>query len=304
MRKFKKLLLTVLLALAVVASSVPIQSIVGANEVVQAANIKLSKSTLNLYVGKSATLKVSGTKSKVKWSSSNKRVATVTSKGKVTAKMVGKATISAKVGKKTLKCKVTVKEQFSASEATKKISVTLQDTGKGIVAILKNNNKVAVNLSAKLVYYKNGKMIDTASDSNYAFESGTECALFFYGPIDSDYNIAEYDDYKITLSVEKGTNLVCGRKGINIESNFGADNVSAEVTNNSGKDLYSIQVAVVFYDANGNAIGHEYHYAKCLTNGSVDYLSFDFPYDSNYDTIQPSSYKVYVNNAYTYTWMQ
>ena len=77
MRKFKKLLLTVLLALAVVASSVPIQSIVGTNEVVQAANIKLSKSTLNLYVGKSATLKVSGTKRKVKWSSSNKRVATV-----------------------------------------------------------------------------------------------------------------------------------------------------------------------------------------------------------------------------------
>ena len=123
MRKFKKLLLTVLLALAVVASSVPIQSIVGTNEVVQAANIKLSKSTLNLYVGKSATLKVSGTKSKVKWSSSNKRVATVTSKGKVTAKKVGSTTIKVKVGKKTLKCNVTVKESSSLKGKTVKEAI-------------------------------------------------------------------------------------------------------------------------------------------------------------------------------------
>ena len=264
----------------------------------------MSKSSLTLYVGKSSTLKVSGTKSKVKWSSSNKSVATVTSKGKVTAKQAGSATISAKVGKKTLKCKVTVKEKFSASEATKKISVTLQDTGRGVVAILKNNNKVTVSVDAKLVYYSNGKMIDTSSDSNYALESGRECALFFYAPTDSDYNKVSYDDYKITLSVEQGTNLICGSKGIDVESNLGSDNVTAEVSNNSGKDFEFIRVAVVFYDAIGEAIGYEYQYADCLKNGSVDYLSFDFPYDRNYDTVYPDSYKVYVNEAYTYTWMQ
>ena len=303
MRKFRKLLLATLLVLSVVASSIPVQSIIGTSEVVQAANIKLSKSSLNLYVGKSATLKVSGTKSKVKWSSSNKRVATVTSKGRVTAKQAGNATVTAKVGKKALKCKVTVKEQFSVSEATKKISVTLQDTGNGVVAILKNNNKVTVSLVAKLVYYSNGKMIDTASDSNYAFESGAECALFFHAPYDNDYNNVAYDDYKITLTVEKGTNLICGQDGIDVESDFGADNVMAEVSNNSGKNFEFIIISVVFYDDNDNAIGYEYSFAQCLTDGSVDYLTFDFPYDSNYDTIYPNSYKVYVNNAYTYTWM-
>ena len=86
---------------------------------------------------------------------------------KVTARQSGSTTISAKVGKKTLECEVTVKEQFSSSEATKKISVTLQDTGHGVVAILKNNNKMAVSLSAKMVYYVNDKMNGTASDDNY-----------------------------------------------------------------------------------------------------------------------------------------
>ena len=116
MRKFRKLLLATLLVLSVAASSIPVQSIIGTSEVVQAANIKLSKSSLNLYVGKSAKLKVRGTKSRVKWSSSNKSVATVTSKGKVTAKKAGSTTIKAKVGKKTLKCKVTVKEKENTNK--------------------------------------------------------------------------------------------------------------------------------------------------------------------------------------------
>lgn len=125
MRKLKKLLLSILFASIVVSASCPIQNIVGMQDVVQAASVKLNKSALSLNVGQSSTLKVSGTKSKVTWSSSNKSIATVSSKGKVTAKQAGSATIKAKVGKKTLKCKVTVKEQFSATEATKKISVTL-----------------------------------------------------------------------------------------------------------------------------------------------------------------------------------
>lgn len=213
------------------------------------------------------------------------------------------ATVIAKVGKKMLPCKVTVKEQFSATKATKNISVTLQNTGAGVVAILKNNNKVNVSLEAKLVYYSNGKMIDTSSASNYAFESGRECALFFYAPTDSDFNKVSYDDYKITLSVEEGKNLVCDVKNINTESNIGAGNVTAEVTNNSNKNFEFIQMAVVFYDAGGNVIGYDYTYADCLKAGSVDYVSFDFPYDSEYETIYPSSYKIYVNSAYTYSWM-
>lgn len=295
----KRFLRKAFVAIAVIVMAVSIMPITQAD-----AAVKLSATKKTVYVGESFTLKVSGTSKTVKWSSSKKSVASVTQKGKVTAKQAGTTTISAKVGSKSLKCKVTVNDRFSASQATKKIAVTLQDTGRGVVAILKNNNKVAVSLDAKLAYYSNGKMIDTASESNYAFESGSECALFFYAPHDSDYNDVEYDDYKITLSVKEGSYLICGSKGIDVKSDFGADNVSAEVTNNSGKDLYSIKVAVVFYDANKNAIGYEYNYAECLTDGSVDFLSFNFPHDSNYNTITPDSYKVYVNNAYSYTWMK
>ena len=266
------------------------------------AAVKLSATKKTIYVGESFTLNVSGTNKAIKWSSSNKSVASVTQKGKVSAKKSGKSIITAKVSGKSLKCTVFVKDKFSANAALKNISVDLRDTGEGVVAILKNENNTVVNIDAKMVYYLNGKMIDTASDSNYAFESGSECALFFHAPYDNDFNNVEYDNYKITLSVEKGTNLICGQKKIDVKSNFGSDNVSAEITNNSGKDFEYIKIAIVFYNSYGEAIGHEYNYADCLTDGSVDYLSFDFPYDNDYETIIPSSYKIYVNEAYAYNW--
>lgn len=304
MRNTKKLLVAIGLAFAVLVSSMPIQNADGKQIVAQAATIKLSRKTINLKVGETANLKVSGTKKKVKWSSGNKYVVSVTKKGKVLAVGEGTAYVKAKIGKKSLSCKVTVVSSFNASQAKKNISIEYQDTGCGVVVILKNNNKMTVNLDAKLVYYKNGKMLDSKSDSNCAFESGRECALYFSAPTDSDYNDVAYDDYKMSISVDEATNTVYDAKGIEIKSNIGADNVTVDAINKSGKDFSFVIVSCVMYDAFGNAIGYDYNYAECKNKGDTDYFSFDFPFDSNYDTIYPSSYKIYVNSAYTYTWLQ
>ena len=305
MVKIKKIVSIVTLSLAITASSVPLQNVVGTNEVVQAAGVKLSKSSLTLDVGKSATLKVNGTKRKVKWSSLNKNVATVTSKGKIIAKKSGIAIINAKVGKKVLQCKVTVNDVFNSNDAKNNISVDLTDTGSGVLAILKNNNKFHVSVEAKIVYYSNGVMIDTSSDENYAFESGRECSMYFLAPHDSSYNNVPYDDYKIFLSVEKPENLICGSEGIKVETNYGADNISATVENNSGKNLSYFQVAIVYFNSSGKVIGYDYvNNLKCSNDGDVDFITFSFPYNDDYETIYPDSYKVYVNNAYTYTWMK
>ena len=159
-----------------------------------------------------------------------------------------------------------------------------------------------VDVDAKLVYLSNGGMVDTSSDFTRALESGKECALFFSAPTNKDYDYVEYDDFKITLSVNKANYEKSCLNGIEIESNTGADNITAQVSNNSGMDFEFVKIAVVFYNSGGNAIGYEYGYADCLKDGSVDYLSFDYPYDSNYETIYPSNYKIYVNEAYASTW--
>lgn len=88
---------------------------------VQAASVKLNKSSLTLTVGQSKTLKLKGVKKgqKIKWTSSKKSVAKVSSKGKVTAKKKGKTVISAKVKGKKYKCKVTVKNSKVGTETPK-----------------------------------------------------------------------------------------------------------------------------------------------------------------------------------------
>ena len=112
MNKLKSLLISFVLALTCV-------SMVTSTDFVQAASIKLNKTSITMYTGKTYTLKVSGTSKKVTWSTSNKKVATVSSKGVVSAKSSGSATITAKVSNKNLKCKVTVKK----ATATKKASL-------------------------------------------------------------------------------------------------------------------------------------------------------------------------------------
>lgn len=73
-----------------------------------AATVKISSKSITLEVGKSKTLKISGTKSKVTWKSSKKSVASVAGNGKVTAKSAGTVTITGTVGGKKYTCKVTV----------------------------------------------------------------------------------------------------------------------------------------------------------------------------------------------------
>lgn len=226
------------LAFAVLTSAMPIQNADGKQIVAQAATIKLSRKTLNLKIGESATLKISGMRKTAKWTSGNKYVASVNKSGKVLAVGEGTTYVKAKIAKKTLSCKVTVTSSFNANKVKKNISIEYQDSGHGVVAILKNNNKVNVDLDAKLVYYKNGKMLDSKSDCNRAFESGKECVLYFDAPSDSDYNDVSYDNYKMSLSVDEATNAVCDVRNIMVQSDIGADNVTVEATNDSGKDFH------------------------------------------------------------------
>ncbi|HWT27233.1 MAG TPA: Ig-like domain-containing protein [Mobilitalea sp.] len=118
--------------------------------VAYAATIKLTKTSLTLDVGKTYTLKVSGTKSKVTWSSSNKAVATVSTTGKVTAKKEGTATVTALVSKKKYTCKVTVKKPvnplvtnapFAAQEGSiGKINVVFPKDWNSSVLVQQGNN--------------------------------------------------------------------------------------------------------------------------------------------------------------------
>ncbi|MCC8045139.1 MAG: Ig-like domain-containing protein [Clostridiales bacterium] len=125
-----------------------------------AAKVKLNKTTASVKIGKTVTLKVSGTSSKVTWKSSNKSIAKVSSGGVVTGVSLGTAKIKATVNGKTYSCKVTVKnasasakslkfttsggKYFIIGESEAKISFKLSATSANVVVYIKNSSNVTV----------------------------------------------------------------------------------------------------------------------------------------------------------------
>ena len=72
----------------------------------------ISKTSLKLEKGQTATLKLTGTTAK-SWKSSKSSVVSVTSKGKIKAKAAGMATITVRgSNKKTYQCRVTVPKPY------------------------------------------------------------------------------------------------------------------------------------------------------------------------------------------------
>ncbi len=289
-----KRILSLLLALTLLISLAPAQT--------ASAAVKLNKTKLTLNEGSSYSLKVTGIKGSITWSSDDKNVATVSSRGKVTAVSAGTATITAKVDSKSYACDVIVKEAFNVKKAIENIDAQLDDTGKGIVAVLENNYTFHMSVVATVVYYDaSGNMIGKSSNDNYYFEKNRKCAFFFYGPTDSDYNNIPYDTYDINYTVEPVTRMKSSIASIKTKANIGADNVMVEVANSGNQSPEYTKISVVFYK-DGNAIYSEYRYAEVKSPGSIDYLEFSFPHDDNYDTIRIDSYEVYVNESYSYTW--
>ena len=264
---------------------------------------KINKKKATLKVGQTLQLKVTGTKRKVKWTSSKKSVATVSSKGRVKAKKKGSATITAKIGKKKYTCKVTVKKAntssgFNGNTSTARNVVTYhaESTPYGAVAILENHYDYAVRVRVEFVYFLNGSMIGTDSDSIYAFAPHSKCAL-------QGWNADKtWDSFKVNLKIEKASSsLILNNSGIHYSANFGAGNVMVKVTNNGKRNSYTT-IAVVFYK-DGRIVGYDYQFAHVENPGSTAYLEFRFPHDRNYDTITPDKFEVYVNDSYTYNWM-
>lgn len=297
MKKSKKLLAIFTIMLLIVCMAVPVS-----------AAGKINKKKATLKVGQTLQLKVTGTKRKVKWTSSKKSVATVSSKGRVKAKKKGSATITAKIGKKKYTCKVTVKKASNgngcfggnpnANSSGKKnvVSYHAESTPYGAVAILENHYDHAVDLTVEFIYYLNGTMVGVDKDYNFAFAAHSKCALQGWN---SDKT---WDSFKINLNIKKASSsVITNNSGIHYSANFGNRNVVVKVDNNGRKNAFTT-IAIVFYK-NGRIVGYDDRNADVKNPGSTAYLEFDFPFDRNFEDIIPDKFEVYVNDSYTYSWM-
>jgi len=259
---------------------------------------KLSKTELTLIEGNTFTLKLKGNTQKIKWSSNDKTVATVSSKGVVKAISEGYTTIWADIGAESYYCRLTVEKP---PVDMKKIHAKYYDTDDGIVAVLSSDFPDCLRVQATVLYYDAAKnLIDTKSETLSTLGTGRTGAIKIGGPRSNSYDRLDYASYDVKLTADRAyhENKELGFNNISIQTTRTADKVIVKATN-TGKTKYSvIEIAILFFDADGNCIDYDYSYADCELAGSEGYINFNFPYDDDYNTIVPASFKIYVNDVH------
>ena len=137
-RKKTGVSICLLLLFAVLLAVVDIQP-------VQAA-VKLNRTAVNLCVGDSMKLKLTGTAKKPKWKSAAPKVVKVAANGTVKALNTGNTTVTATLNKKNYNCKVNVNRTFKVD----KTSISIKKN-KTVNAYLSVNGAVNASIADKKI---------------------------------------------------------------------------------------------------------------------------------------------------------
>ena len=262
MKRIKKLSVMLLCCLLLSVIAMP----------VSASAAKLNKKSISLNVGKTYTLKATGTKGKITWTSSKKSVATVSSKGVVKAKKKGTAVITAKYGKKKLTCKVTVKQpvkniKLNKTSATLKKGKSL--TLKATISPSSANNKA-------VTWSSSNKKVATVSSKGVVKAVGNGTATITVKAKDGSGKKATC---KITVGTQGSTSVKTDPSTYFKTVELNAANVSEYFTyeivdtydtwgNHNGARVYLKLKPSDWYLANSKDLAIEY-------NLSFDYIDSD-----------------------------
>lgn len=169
---------------------------VGGKKLTSKVKVIYVKKAVTLTPGKTSTLTVTGTTSKVTWDSSDETIATVSNAGKVTAKAPGIATITASVDGKELTSKISVIAITKAAgfDNSPYNSAVLELNGtSGYIRKLK-----VIGTTSKITWTSNNRSVATVSSIGTVTAKGT-------------------GDATITTTVD-GVKLTCKVKVLKISS--------------------------------------------------------------------------------------
>lgn len=164
-----------------------------------------------------------------------------------------------------------------------------------VVLVVKNTNSKTIDVDFEISYYDDKDVI-VGRDTEYitAFPANAESAIEFHEPE------KEYDHYKITYKTEKTEYSTSHFDDVEVEAKDNKEDEEFElvVKNSSKETIGDLTVAIVFY-RNGKVVGYSYDFDYDVPAGESILMTIDYPFDSDYHTIDFDDYKVYVVEAYS-----
>ena len=187
-------------------------------------------------------------------------------------------------------------QKYTAKELEKNIVSSGAVTAKGkLVVFATNNNSVPVDMSIEVEFYDaNGVIVGSDDDALQAVGAGAEVAVEMWSTPNA------FDNYKIYVDVEQ-TNNTSYHDKVEVTHNDNGKDIIVQVKNNSEDEISYVSVSVVYYQGE-TVVGIDDDLESGVKPGRAANFTLSYPTNKNYDKVRYDTYKVFVNEAYSYTW--
>lgn len=178
-----------------------------------------------------------------------------------------------------------------------KIAILNEDSDQRnrLLLTLKNKNKTTIDVVTEVEFYdEDDKFLGSDKAYLYGFGYNQEAVIRIYN------TPTGYAYYKVYFDVDESYYISYVKDMTLTSNNNKADNkIVVQAKNNSDVEIKTVEVVVIFYK-NNEVVGYETDYETSISPGRSANLSYYYPYDSSYDTIDFDDYKLYINEAYIY----
>lgn len=159
----------------------------------------------------------------------------------------------------------------------------------------KNKNDGTNEIDFTVEFYnEKDEFIGKGTADLTAVSKNTEFAIDLYDAPKS------YDHYKVFIDLEKTDNKSYTDK-LTATATINDGKVVGQVKNTTDETIDYMSISVVYYKDN-KVIGYDDTFIGETKPGRSANFDFYKPYDENYDDLEYDTYKIYINDAYSYSW--
>ena len=187
-------------------------------------------------------------------------------------------------------------ESITKSNPTDNITTSgaVAENGR-LIVFAKNKNNYAISLDIEVEFYdESGSIIGSGKDSLNGVGAKSDVAVEIYETPES------FATYKIYADAVK-ENYKTFKDELEVVDNNNGENIVVQVKNNSSDSIDWISVSVVYYKGD-TPVGISDSLESDTKPGRSANFNIYYAYTKDYDEVSFDSYKVFVNEAYSYNY--
>ena len=163
-----------------------------------------------------------------------------------------------------------------------------------LVLFAENKNDIAVNLFVTVEFYEKDELKVTDKESLYGVGAKNKIAVSIYDTPDT------YDSYKVSIEAKDEKSYKCYTDKLEVIDSEEDDKVVIQATNKSEAIIDYVSISVVYYK-DGKAVGLSTGFDSTIKPDKTANFNIYPAYTKDYEYVEYDTYKVFINQVYSYT---